>query len=152
MTTPVLIPLCTIDITMGETLMVGDGPSGFRVVAEVADGTVSGDRLRGTLAGSSMADWVVVNGGVAKVDVRGTLRTHDDALVYVEYGGRIDMSGGPGAAPIFVAPTFETSDERYSWLNLVQAVGVGSLDGERLTYRWFEVAVPDAVLLSADPA
>jgi hypothetical protein len=95
-----------------------------------------------------MADWIVVNGGVATVDVRGVLRTHDDALIYATYGGRIDMSNGPGTAPIYVAPTFETSDERYTWLNRVQAVGVGTLDGEHLHYDWFEVAVPDAVFLS----
>lgn len=147
MITPVLVPLCSIDIEMGETLMVGDGPAGFRVVAEVGTGSVSGERVSGTLAGRSMADWVVVNGGVATVDVRGVVRTHDDALIHVSYGGRIDMSQGPGAAPIYVAPRFETADERYAWLNLVQAVGVGTLDGEHLHYDWFEVAVPDAVLL-----
>jgi len=139
--TPELVPLCSIDIVMGESLLVGDGPAGFRVVAEVGSGTVSGERLKGTLAGNSMADWLVVNGGVATVDVRGTLRTHDDALVYVAYGGRIDMSSGALTEPIVVAPRFETSDERYSWLNLVQAVGVGRLDGEHLHYDWFEVRV-----------
>ena len=151
MRSPALVPLCSLDITMGETLLVGDGPAGFRVVAEVAGGTVSGDRLRGSLAGNAMADWIVVNGGIATVDVRGVLRTHDDATVYVQYRGRIDMSNGPGTAPIYVAPTFETADERYAWLNLVQAVGVGTLDGEHLHYDWYEVAVPDAVLLSSDP-
>lgn len=139
--TPELVPLCSLDITMGESLLVGDGPAGFRVVAEVGSGTVTGERLQGTLAGSSMADWLVVNGGVATVDVRGTLRTHDEALVYVSYGGRIDMSSGELSEPIVVAPRFETSDERYAWLNLVQAVGVGQLDGQHLHYDWFEVRI-----------
>jgi Protein of unknown function (DUF3237) len=139
--TPELVPLCSLDIEMGESLLVGDGPAGFRVVAEVGSGSVSGERLRGTLAGNSMADWLVVNGGVATVDVRGTLRTDDGALVYVTYGGRIDMSGGALTEPIFVAPRFETSDERYRWLNLVQAVGIGRLDGEHLHYDWFELRI-----------
>jgi hypothetical protein len=69
------------------------------------------------------------------------MRTHDDALVYVTYGGRIDMSGGALTEPIFVAPRFETSDERYAWLNLVQAVGIGQLDGEHLHYDWFELRI-----------
>jgi len=139
--TPELVPLCSIDIVMGESQLVGDGPAGFRVVAEVGSGRVSGDRITGTLAGRAMADWIVVNGGVATVDVRGVLQTDDGALIYVTYGGRIDMSGGALTEPIYVAPRFETSDERYRWLNLVQAVGIGKLDGEDLHYDWFEVRV-----------
>lgn len=48
---PELVPLCSIDIVMGESQMIGDGPAGFRVIAEVGSGTVSGDRVNGTLAG-----------------------------------------------------------------------------------------------------
>ena len=139
--TPELVPLCSIDIVMGESQMIGDGPAGFRVIAEVGSGTVSGDRVRGTLAGRAMADWIVVNGGVATVDVRGAMQTDDGALIYVTYGGRIDVSGGALAEPIYVAPRFETSDERYTWLNLVQAVGIGKLDGENLHYDWFELRI-----------
>ena len=137
--TPELIPLCSIDIVMGESQMIGDGPAGFRVIAEVGSGSVSGDRVRGTLAGRAMADWIVVNGGVATVDVRGAMQTDDGALIYVTYGGRIDMSSGALTEPIYVAPRFETSDERYTWLNLVQAVGIGRLDGENLHYDWYEL-------------
>ncbi len=134
-----LVPLCSIDIVMGDTLLVGDGPSGFRAVAEVSSGAVHGERLSGTIAGNAMADWIVANGGVGTVDVRGILRTHDDALIHVSYGGRIDMSSGLPDGPIYVAPRFETSDERYRWLNLVQAVGVGTLLGQDLHYDWYEV-------------
>ena len=148
MTPPlVLVPLCVIDLTLGDIQFVGDGPAGARMIVLVAGGSVSGDRLSGHVVPAGMADWVTVNGGVASVDVRGTIETEDGALVYVTYGGRIDFSNGPGTAPIYVAPTFETSDERYAWLNLVQAVGVGTLDGDRLRYEWFEAAVPDAVEL-----
>jgi hypothetical protein len=148
MTPPLaLVPLCSIDLTLGEVRLIGDGPAGLRVIVPVVSGTVSGDRVRGELEPTAMADWIVLNDGIGTVDVRGVVRTHDDALVFVTYGGRADMSGGVGAAPIYVAPRFETSDERYTWLNLVQAVGVGTVDGDHLHYDWFEAAVPDAVLL-----
>jgi hypothetical protein len=38
-----------------------------------------------------------------------------------------------------VAPTFETGDERYAWLNSIQAVGKGTLDGSAVHYDWYEV-------------
>ena len=42
-------------------------------------------------------------------------------------------------APVYVAPTFETGHPDYAWLNGIQAVGIGRLDGERLHYEWFEL-------------
>jgi len=133
-----LIPLCSIDLTMGTQRLVGSGPAGFRAVVDTGSGVVRGDRLSGTIVGAG-GDWLVVNGPVATIDVRSTIETHDGALVYVRYGGRSDFSGGPGAAPIHIAPVFETGDERYAWLNLVQAVGKGTLAGESLTYELYEV-------------
>ncbi|HEV3264451.1 MAG TPA: DUF3237 domain-containing protein [Acidimicrobiales bacterium] len=134
-----LIPLCTIDVTLAEPIMVGDGPAGFRLIYEVLELTVEGDRLQGTLLGRAGADWVTVSGAVGTIDVRCTIQTHDGANVLAQYQGRTDLSGGPGNSPIYVAPRFETADPRYLWLNAVQAVGKGILDGSRLRYEWYEV-------------
>ena len=43
---------------------------------------------------------------------------------------------------IVTAPTFQTGDERYAWLNKIQAVGAGYLgeDGV-LTYSLYEVVL-----------
>ena len=41
------------------------------------------------------------------------------ALIYITYEGRAGCSEGPGK-PIYMAPKFETSDERYTWLNAVE--------------------------------
>jgi hypothetical protein len=133
-----LVPLCTVDAVLRDPIDVGAGPSGWRLVFEVAEATVSGERLSGTMAGMAGADWVSVGGGVGVIDVRMTVRTDDGAVVLVTYNGRTDATAGPGA-PIYVAPTFQTGDERYAWLNAVQAVGRGDLDGNALHYEWFEV-------------
>lgn len=134
-----LVPLCTIDITLAEQIFVGEGPAGMRVVVEVDTLTVTGERLSGRQRGRAAADWLSVVGTVSTVDVRATVETDDGALVLVTYRGRMDLSGGPGAAPIYAAPTFETGDARYAWLNLVQAVSKGTLDGDQLTYEVHEV-------------
>jgi len=134
-----LVPLCMVEITLGEQIFVGAGGAGMRVIAEVDAATLSGERLSGTLKGKSGADWVTVNGTIGVVDVRIAVETHDGAVVYVSYGGRVDFTDGTGAAPIYVAPTFETGDERYAWLNVVQAVGKGDLQGSALTYEMYEL-------------
>jgi hypothetical protein len=134
-----LVPLCDIDITLSDQVMVGQGPSGFRVVAEVGSVVVEGERLKGVGKGTSGADWLTIVDGIATVDVRFSIETHDGAVVYVSYRGRSDFREGPGAHPIYAAPTFETGDERYAWLNLVQAVSKGSVEGNDVRYEIAEV-------------
>lgn len=135
-----LIPLCTV---YGQLLprMLPDTPQGTRIIFEVVEGRVDGERLRGTAVGSG-ADWLLLAAdGTAQLDVRFTLETHDGALVYVQYNGRSDASQGAGTKPLYVAPRFETGDTRYSWLNVVQAIGKGTFDPNtaEVTYEWYEV-------------
>ena len=41
---------------------------------------------------------------------------------------------------VYVAPRFETGDERYAWLNRIQAVGMGTLNEDlSVDYEWYEV-------------
>ncbi len=63
------------------------------------------------------------------------IRTDDGAVIYVTYNGRCDRDRGTYT----VAPTFETSDERYVWLNKVQAVGRGRVEDGRIVYWMYEV-------------
>ena len=131
--------MCSVDIVLADPIFVGEGPSRSRVVVELTSMTVSGDRLNGKMAGSAAADWLTIVGTVGSIDVRATIDTDDGALVFAQYRGRTDVSGGPGSAPIYVAPVFETGDARYQWLNTIQAVGKGQLEGTDLRYEWFEL-------------
>ncbi len=135
---PELVPLCTVDAVLRDPIAVGHGPLGTRLVIEVAEARVEGERLSGRMKGMAGADWVVLAGAVGVLDVRMTLETDDGAVVLVTYSGRMDLSEGLDG-PIRVAPTFETGDDRYAWLNVVQAVGVGRADSNRLRYEWSEV-------------
>ena len=135
-----LVPLCTFDATLGSLHMIGTGPAGARTVAEVTGGTVAGERLNGSVKGNAAADWMLTDAnGVAMLDVRVVIETDDGALIYVTYEGRADWSEGPGTKPIYMAPKFETSDERYAWLNSIQAVGKGQLGRGTVSYEIAEV-------------
>ena len=75
--------------------------------------------------------------GSARLDVRITLRTDDDALVYTHYNGVLHAPAGvigrlrggepvdPGEYYFRVAPFFETSSPKYAWLTMIVAVGAG---------------------------
>jgi hypothetical protein len=136
-----LVPLCTVRIQLKPPMDVGAGPAGTRIIGELASAEFKGDRLAGELLGVAAADWLVISAdGTGMVDARLTLRTDDGATIFVQYNGRMDFTKGfqfPVTA--YVAPRFETGDERYAWLNRIQAVGKGSLDEDlSLNYEWYE--------------
>ena len=133
-----LKPLGKIEAQLGEQIDVGAGPKGHRVVIDVPSMTLEADGFKAQLATNDCADWATLSddGSLAALDVRATLKTDDGAYIYVEYGGRMDMNTGLLAT----APTFQTSAEKYLWLNRVQAVAAGSIDTDTgiLTYNLYE--------------
>ena len=140
-----LVPLCTLRVQLNQPIEVGAGCAGTRLIVEVASIQAKGDRLRAEMMGAAVADWVLIGpDGTGTLDVRATLRTDDGAIIFVQYNGKMtgDWSQGPQLpATIYVAPRFETCDERYLWLNRIQAIGKGTLheDGLSLDYEWYEV-------------
>ncbi|GAB2459452.1 DUF3237 domain-containing protein [Jatrophihabitans fulvus] len=136
MTAPELVPLARVSVAAGDMFTVDDGPYGNRVVAGISDGRWEGERFSGDIVGAG-GDWAMPSrdGASMLLDVRQVVRTDDGATVYVTYHGRSDRARGTYT----VAPTFETSDERYAWLNAVQAVGQGRFEDGRLNYEMFEV-------------
>lgn len=98
-------------------------------------GWVKGPKIKGTLLTPS-ADWLrVMPGGSSRVDVRGTIKTDDGALIYIAYSGVISDSKesldrlmkGEVLTPkdhyFVITPTMQTSSEKYAYLNRVQCVG-----------------------------
>ena len=133
-----LVQMGTITVQLGERIDVGQGPKGRRLVVDVLSVNVDCDRVKATLAVNDAADWLTLNddGSVGCVDVRFTLKTDDGAYIYVEYAGRADMASGL----ITTAPTFQTSHEKYGWMNGLQAVAAGVVDGSGvLIYSLYEV-------------
>ena len=90
------------------------------------------------MVGKSAADWLTVgpDGSYGTLDVRATLKTDDDELIYVEYSGRIDLTNGS----VVSAPLFQTGAEKYDWLNRMQAIGIGQNSPEQLVYEMYSVA------------
>jgi hypothetical protein len=124
-----LSPLGTLTIQLDSPLLLGPTPAGMRTIVGWREIELAGDRIAATRVGVA-ADWVTFGpDGTATLDMRFTLKTHDDAIVHVAGNGRADVRKGPGTGDSFCAFHFETSDPRYQWLNRVQAVSKGGLMG-----------------------
>jgi hypothetical protein len=132
---PRLELLFTFTATTERRGLIPNGPAGTRVIVEASTGTFDGPAMRGT-ASAPGGDWVTVRpNGTLLLDVRVLLHTDDGADILMQYQGiAID-----GAKHITTAPLFQTGDERYAWLNDVQAIARGSSGGGQVTYDVYAV-------------
>ncbi|MDZ4371828.1 MAG: DUF3237 domain-containing protein [Phenylobacterium sp.] len=150
--------LCTVDIRLDDDapLPLGKSPFRNRRVSYIAGGTVEGERLRGEVLPGG-GDWSELGAGadgaaLTFIDVRSVWKTHDGALIYVTYGGRLVIPADvleafrdPARVETLaedsyyfrIQPTFETADPRYAWLNAVVAAGIGRRTAAGVRYRIF---------------
>jgi hypothetical protein len=57
-------------------------------------GELTGERLKGSLEGAA-GDWILTGSdGFARLDVRGTLHTVDDAFIHTRYVGLLELAPG----------------------------------------------------------
>ena len=114
-------------------------PQGTRIVVTAMRGTFDGPRLRGTVADVAGGDWVTMRpDGTLVLDVRIVLRTDDGADILMTYSG-YGVPDASGGRSIRTAPRFETGDERYDWLNRVQAVAHGTTGDGSVTYDVYQL-------------
>ncbi|MFC9433809.1 DUF3237 domain-containing protein [Nocardia sp. NPDC057030] len=142
--------LFDVVVDLNPPLDMGAGPFGRRILYGAAGGSFAGPRLRGEVVAGG-GDWTLFRPDRAMtVDVRLTLRTHDDALVHVSYGGRWIVPAelhddiadpvrsrliDPARYYFRTAPLFETGSEKYAWLNDIVCVGSGYLVDGGVAYQ-----------------
>ncbi len=115
-------------VTVDKPLDLGDVGKGRRRIVPIRGGEFYGPDLRGTVLDGG-ADWQIIRGdGVAELEARYMLATHDGALIHVRnvalrHGPpevMTELSAGrtvaPGSYYFRGATFFETSAERYAWL------------------------------------
>jgi len=139
------------EIELAPPQELGAGPLGRRRIVGITGGRFFGERLSGrVLAGG--ADWQVIRAdGVADLDARYTLETHDGALIYVRNRGyrhgpeevlrRLARGENvdPGQYYMRTTPLFETGDARYAWLNRIVCVATGARRAAAVELEVFEV-------------
>jgi hypothetical protein len=128
-----LIPLCTATVSLAETFSV----SPTMAIGEVTGARLEGDRIKADMFGNAAADWLRIDpAGFGTLDVKLTVKTDDGAIIYAAYSGRLDF----GTMTAYATPLFHTGDERYAWINRIQAVAKGTFTAPgTLVYEMFEL-------------
>jgi Protein of unknown function (DUF3237) len=137
---------------LAPSVPVGAGPFGERRIREVLGGTVTGERIAGTV-GTGGGDWILTGSdGYGRLDVRLTIHTADGAHLYVQYFGVIEYNEAAQAANagtrssdyrqhyFRTAPRIETGDLRYDWVNRTLFLAEGRIHpGPVVEYRVYRV-------------
>jgi len=143
--------LYELSADLEDSLDMGVTPRGNRIIVYIKGGTVKGPKLNGEVLPGG-GDWALFRpDGVFEIDGRLTIRTDDGHLIYIHYRGiinaTVDVWGrvaegepvDPSEYYFRVAPFFETASEKYSWLNNIIAVGVGTMGLNRVCYKVYSI-------------
>ncbi len=149
--TPQLKLCCDIDVHLDPIRELGRGRAGQRRIIPIVGGTVSGPRLQGTLLNVG-ADWqTIFDNGLAELDTRYAMETHDGATIeIVNYGYRHGpekimqaVARGedvdPNAYYMRTHARLETGDARYDWVNQTLFLGVGARNKQSVHMRLFSI-------------
>ena len=116
-----LVPICEMTMHYTWTDYVDYGVGGQYV--GTLDGTVRGDRLRGTLKAVNVPTKRPDN--VNCPTVRGIIVTDDGAKIYFEFNGIALLRPGDNARVFTTSLSLRTGDVRYAWVNTT----VGAVEG-----------------------
>ena len=139
-------------VSLKPPIDFGLGPLGQRIYVEVTGGEATGDRFKARAVGGA-GDWILVGpDGFGRIDVRLQFETDDNAHVYVQYFGLLELN--PAAAQALATgggtkyedqyfrttPRLETGDPRYAWMNQSVFVARGRLrEGGGVEYEVFRL-------------
>ncbi len=119
-------------LDIGTPTYLRNGPEGTKIIVTITGGTITGDKVNGVIVANSGGDWVSVGAtGAMRIDVRFTILTDDEAIIYVSYKGVLQ------GRRALCGPLFETGDERYAWLNASQGIGVGESSESGVDYDFY---------------
>lgn len=146
---PALDHVCDLEVELDPIREMGRGRGGHRRIIPIVGGVVTGPRLQGRILNVG-ADWqTIFAGGLAELDTRYAMETHDGATIeIVNYG----LRHGPEAVMERVAAgadvdpseyymrthaRLETGDDRYRWVNETLFVGTGGRFADRVRVSLF---------------
>jgi hypothetical protein len=132
-------------------LALGDTPYGGRRIARVAGGSFEGPKLRGVVLPGGGGWMILRRDAVLDIEVRIVLETDDKQMIYMHWKGyrhgpkevidRLNRGEEVDPASYYfrTTPYFETSSEKYAWLNRICAIATGSRVGNQRGFHVYEV-------------
>lgn len=120
----------------------GGGAVGSRRISGITEGTFQGPKLKGKVV-TPAGEWGATRpDGAYVIDVRMELQTDDSALIFAAYRGIIHTPPkGQGDRYWVTTPVFETSAEKYDWLNRIVCVAVNYAVPGSVAYHVYQILI-----------
>jgi hypothetical protein len=148
---PRLVHAFDMVVRLDPIIEMGMGRAGKRRIIPIVGGSVEGERIRGEILDLG-ADWQSLYAdGLAELDTRYALKTHDGAIIEIVNQG---LRHGPAEVMARVAAgedvdpaeyymrthcRLETGDPRYGWVNRALFVGTGGRRAASVVISMFEI-------------
>jgi hypothetical protein len=132
--------ICSYTLTLRPEV-IGPLPEGIRINFHITGGEVNGPKLHGRFRPVGADFMIQRSDGVAVLDIRATIETHDGALIY-EVGSGLSYSpegghegamkeGLPVTTPVRVAIRLSTAHPEYLWVNRLQFIAIAESNRDR---------------------
>ncbi|MEC3860531.1 DUF3237 domain-containing protein [Mesobacterium sp. TK19101] len=151
MITPVLRHVCSFTVQLDPIMEMGPGRAGHRRIIPIVGGEVTGPAIRGRVLNLG-ADWqTIFADGVAHLDTRYAMETHDGAVIEIvnvgfRHGPADVMARVAAGEPVDgteyymrTSARLETGDARYDWVNRTVFVSAGMRRADAVEIDLFAV-------------
>jgi Protein of unknown function (DUF3237) len=145
-------PVFTATLQLGTVHDVGDTPLGHRRVLDVTGGSLTGDRVKGTVLTGGLGYELALSSGTSEVEDVLMVRFSDNSLGYLRSCG-VTVGG-----ETVIVPDFEVANSSANaWLNTGTFAGVRTVDTAKKTvqlavYDVAKVAAGTPTVTITDPA
>jgi hypothetical protein len=134
-----------------DVLDLGHTPQGGRRIARLRTGRFEGPKLRGTVLPGGGGWSLLRRDGVLEINMRVTLETDDKQHVHMSWKGlrhgpkevieRLNRGDTVDSEVYYfrTTPYFETSSEKYAWMNRICSIATGARSANERTLQVFQV-------------
>jgi len=147
-------PAFTVSLTVSATHDVGNTQFGKRRQLDVSGGTITGDKLKGTVLTGGLDYELTLSNGAMELEEVLIWKTSDNTSIFV----RVCGVAAAGDSVVRVVPDIEAPTAgSYAWLNTTKLVGTRTVDstGSKITLDIYDVSkatVGEPKIQLKDPA
>lgn len=127
----------SVSLTVSATHDVGNTQFGKRRQLDVSGGTITGDKLKGTVLTGGLDYELTLSTGAMELEQVLIYKTSDNTSIFVRNCG----VAAPGDSAIRIVPDIEApTSGAYAWLNTTKLVGTRVVEGNKITLEVYDVS------------
>lgn len=127
----------SVSLTIGATHNVGNTQYGKRRQLDVSGGTITGDKLKGTVLAGGLDYELTLSNGAMELEEVLVYKTSDNTSIFLRNCG----VAAAGDSVVRIVPDIEApTSGSYAWLNTTKLVGTRTVAGDKITLDVYDVS------------